>query len=154
MSLKESVLTGVTRQIATIHTGLLRRSKGRFGNRFRGADVLLLTVRGRRSGKEFTVPLLHIRDGADFVVAASNGGMSRHPQWWLNLQADPTARVDVRGEHFDVRASEVTGEGRRELWEALNAAFAGYDKYQQGLDRQIPVVRLIKLAEDGATETR
>ena len=65
--------------------------------RFRGGDVVLLTHRGRRSGRTFTTPLLHVRDGDDIVVTASNGGVDAEPQWWLNLQADPYGEVEVRG---------------------------------------------------------
>jgi deazaflavin-dependent oxidoreductase (nitroreductase family) len=139
----DRVLTVVSRYAARVHVALNRRSSGRVGNRFRGGDVLLLTHRGRRTGRLFTTPLLHVRDGADLVVAASNGGIDREPQWWLNLQADPHAEVEVRGRRFAVVAGRAEGAERDRLWRLLpRLRFGGYDAYQAKVSREIAVVRL------------
>lgn len=138
----DHLLTTISRALAGVHTALLRRTGGRFGKRFRGGDVVLLDVRGRRSGRTFTVPLLHLRDGDDFVVAASNGGIDHEPQWWRNLQASPDAVVEIGGRRIPVTASEVDGPARDALWRRLNAMLAGYDGYQAGVRRRIAVVRL------------
>jgi deazaflavin-dependent oxidoreductase (nitroreductase family) len=139
----DRVLTVVSRYAARFHVALNRRTHGRMGNRFRGGDILLLTHRGRRSGRLFTTPLVHTRDGADLVVAASNGGIDREPQWWLNLQADPHAEVEVAGRRFRVVASRAEGAERDRLWRLLpRLRFGGYDDYQATVSRQIAVVRL------------
>ena len=59
--------------------------------------MVLLTVRGRRSGRLFTTPLLYVRDGDDYIVAASNGGVDHEPQWWLNLKSEPPAQIEAPG---------------------------------------------------------
>jgi deazaflavin-dependent oxidoreductase (nitroreductase family) len=128
--------------VGAVHTRLYRASGGRVGGRFRGGDVLLLTVTGRRSGRSFTSPLMYVRDGEALVVAASNGGIDREPAWWLNLQARPEATVQVGRDVLPVRAERTTGEDRSRLWQALNAAFGGYEGYQRGVQREIAVVRL------------
>jgi F420H(2)-dependent quinone reductase len=138
----DRVLTRVQRRAAQVHTALLRRSGGRLGNRFRGGDVVLLTHRGRKSGRTFTTPLLHVRDGADLVVAASNGGVDAEPQWWLNLQADPRAEVEVRGRRWVVIATEVDDADRGRLWQALMERTPTYDDYQAKVRRRIALVRL------------
>ena len=107
-----------------------------------GADVVLLTVRGRSSGRLHTVPLMGLRDGRDLLVAASQGGVDREPQWWLNLLADPHAEVEVRRERFTVTAERVSDEERPELWARFVAAYAGFEDYQARVSRQIAVVRL------------
>jgi F420H(2)-dependent quinone reductase len=89
--------------------------------------VLLLTHTGRTSGWTFTTPALYVRDGADLVVAASNGGIDREPQWWLNLQADPRGAVEIAGRRTDVLASRVDEPDRPRLWEALMARCPTYD---------------------------
>lgn len=104
--------------------------------------MLLLSVVGRRSGRTFTVPLLHIRDGADYVVAASNGGIDREPQWWLNLQECPGATVEVDGRGVPVVAEQVHGADRDALWARLVAGLSSYADYQAGVRREIAVVRL------------
>jgi deazaflavin-dependent oxidoreductase (nitroreductase family) len=73
---------------------LYRLTGGRFTPRNR--DVLLLTTRGRKSGREHTVLLQSFRDGAKNMVAvAANSSRSSHPDWFHNLKATPTARVEI-----------------------------------------------------------
>ncbi|MGY1696567.1 nitroreductase family deazaflavin-dependent oxidoreductase [Geodermatophilus sp. SYSU D00814] len=142
LSRGDRVLTAVSRRLAAGHTALLRRSGGRLGNRFRGGDVVLLTHRGRRSGRTLTTPLLHVRDGDDLVVAASNGGVDAEPQWWLNLQADPRGEVEVRGRRWPVVATAADDADRGRLWQALMDRCPTYDDYQAKVSRRIALVRL------------
>lgn len=136
----------VMKTVGSVHIGLYRATGGRIGSHFRGGDVLLLTVIGRKSGRQFTSPLLYVRDGDALVVAASNGGLDREPAWWLNLQARPEATVQVLRDVVEVRAEKVTGDDRRRLWRALNDRFDGYDSYQRAVRREIAVVRLRPVA--------
>ena len=69
-----------------LHNVLYRLSGGRLFGRIGQAPVLLLTVRGRKTGKRRTTPLLYGRDGDDLVVIASMGGAPKHPAWYLNLR--------------------------------------------------------------------
>jgi F420H(2)-dependent quinone reductase len=144
---KDRALTVVSKYLAACHVALARRSGGRLGNRFRGGDVALISHRGRRSGRTFTTPVLHVRDGDDFVAAASNGGIDVEPQWWLNLQADPRGTVEVRGRRTPVVASQVPEEDRRRLWDALMAKCPAYDSYQASVSRRIALVRLSPVTE-------
>ena len=104
--------------------------------------MLLLTHTGRTSGRAFTTPALYVRDGEDLVVAASNGGIDREPQWWLNLQADPRGAVEIGGRRTDVVASQVDEADRPRLWAALMATCPTYDDYQASVSRRISLVRL------------
>jgi F420H(2)-dependent quinone reductase len=113
-------------------------------------DVLLLTHTGRTSGRTYTTPALYVRDGEDYVVAASNGGIDREPQWWLNLQADPRGAVEIGGRRTDVVASTVGDRDRQRLWDALMAKCPTYDDYQASVSRRISLVRLSPVAEEQA----
>lgn len=117
-------------------------TRGRFGNRFRGNDVLLLTVRGRTSGQLHTTPLLYLRDGGDYIIAASNGGFDWEPQWWRNLQVNPEAEIEVGGHRLAVRAAQMTGNERAEAWDRLVAALSAFTGYQAKVHREIAVIRL------------
>ena len=142
MAVKEKLLKRVMGTVGAVHAALYRRTGGRVGRRFRGGSVLLLTVRGRTSGRPFTSPLMYVRDGEAYVVAASNGGIDREPSWWLNLLADPRAEIQVDDEVLAVTAERASAEERPRLWRMLNAMYSGYDGYQAGVSREIAVVVL------------
>ncbi|MCP4808660.1 MAG: nitroreductase family deazaflavin-dependent oxidoreductase [Proteobacteria bacterium] len=123
---------------------LYRQSDGRFGNRFRGRPVVLLTVTGRKSGEPRTKPLLYLRDGPDVVVVASSGGMAKHPQWYRNLIADPACRTLIDGADEARRARTATPDEKARLWPLLNELYSDFELYQEwaGDSREIPVVIL------------
>src|SRR3954447_23831900 len=123
---KDRLLTVISKYAAKTHVTMARRSGGRLVRPFRGGDVLLLTHTGRTSGRTYTTPALYVRDGDDYVVAASNGGIDREPQWWLNLQADPRGTVEIGGRRTDVVASTVGDRDRQGLWDALMAKCPTY----------------------------
>lgn len=142
MTPKDRRATAVMRHVAPLHTAMLRALRGRAAWRFRGGDVVLLTHTGRRSRRQFTVPLLYLRDGEDVLVAASNGGVDAEPQWWLNLQENPYAEIEIRGERRAVVAEAVSDADYAAAWERFRGIGAMYDKYQAGVQRRITLVRL------------
>jgi len=116
---------------------------GEVGYRWRnGAPILILTTRGRRSGEERLKPLIFGEDDGRYVVVASKGGARHHPDWYLNLRADPDVHVQVKAERFPARARTAEGEERARLWERMAEIWPAYDDYRQKTDREIPVVVL------------
>jgi deazaflavin-dependent oxidoreductase (nitroreductase family) len=104
--------------------------------------VLILTTTGRRSGEQRSTPLIYQRHGDDYLVVASQGGSPQPPAWYLNLQADPEVRVQVKGDRFAARARTARPDEKPELWQAMTAVWPAYDDYQRKTDREIPVVVL------------
>jgi deazaflavin-dependent oxidoreductase (nitroreductase family) len=104
--------------------------------------TLLLTTTGRKSGNALTLPLIFGRSGPSYVVVASKGGAPTHPFWYLNLQANPEVRVQVKAEKFTARAHTADAAERALLWPKMVEIYAPYDQYQTKTDRQIPVVVL------------
>ena len=136
-------LVRIMRSFGRVHRWVVRRSRGRIGSRwFGGSDLVLLTVRGRSSGRLHTVPLMSLREGDDLLVVASQGGVDREPQWWLNLLADPHAQVERRGERFAVVAERVGDDERQALWDRFVATYDGFTDYQAKVRRETAVVRL------------
>ncbi len=88
------------------------------------------------------MPLLCLSSGDAHVVFASWGGRDHHPEWYLNLVADPHATVQINGRIHDVEARTVGGAERARWWAAAEQAYAGYTTYQSRTDREIPVVML------------
>lgn len=104
--------------------------------------VLQLTTIGRRTGTANTTPLLYARDGADWIVTASNWGQPHHPDWSANLIANPDATIEIGPEHIDVHATLVTGADREQLWAAVTAVWPAYETYAQRAGREIRLFRL------------
>ena len=104
--------------------------------------TLLLTTTGRKSGKELTLPLIFGRSGPNYVVVASKGGAPTHPAWYLNLEAKPEIRVQVKAEKFTARARIADAAERATLWPMMVGIYGPYAEYQTRTDRQIPVVVL------------
>lgn len=115
---------------------------GADGHEWQGVYTLLLTTRGRKSGKARRTPLIYGRDGDDYVVVASAGGQPHHPSWYLNLQADPRVRVQVGAEKFDAVARTASPEEKARLWPVMTEIWPDYDNYQSKTSREIPVVIL------------
>src|SRR5512132_4742285 len=84
-------------------------SDGADGHEWRpGVYTLLLTTRGRKTGKLRRTALIYGRDGDRYLVVASNGGSRTHPSWYLNLTADPEVEVQVGADKFAARARTAT----------------------------------------------
>ncbi len=125
-----------------VHARAYRLLGGRVVQRFLGAQNVLLTTTGRKSGKPRTTPLLALPDGDDLIVVASYGGNDLHPQWYLNLRAHPEVEVQVGRERRRMRAQRVSDEEKARLWPRIVKMYAGYEQYQRETKRNIPVVRL------------
>ncbi|HVA30158.1 MAG TPA: nitroreductase family deazaflavin-dependent oxidoreductase [Gaiellaceae bacterium] len=110
-----------------------------------GSPTLLLTVTGRKTGREYTTPLIFGRDGENLVLVASQGGRPQHPDWYLNLVEHPEVGVQVKADVFRARARTAEGEERERLWRQMNGIWRHYDEYQAKTERVIPVVVLERL---------
>lgn len=122
---------------------------GKEGHDWQGTTVLILTTTGRRTGKQRSTPLIYQRNGDDYLIIASHGGADQPPTWYLNLQADPDAQIQVKGERLPIRARTATAEEKPDLWRKMTATWPAYDDYTKKTDRVIPVVVLEPRAGNG-----
>ena len=105
--------------------------------------ILLLHVRGAKTGRPRVTPLLYTPRGEDLILVASKAGAAHHPAWYHNLTAHPDVEVEVDGERVAMTAREAGGSEREELWRLVNDNYTGYDVYQQRAGgRRIPVMVL------------
>lgn len=128
--------------MSALHTTLYRLTGGTVGRRMVNNDMLLLTTKGRVSGKDHTVPLLYLEDGDRLVVIASYGGRPDHPSWYKNLLATPEATVQIRSDHRNITATTMNEADRADWWPRVVAAYSDYAEYQSKTDRQIPLLHL------------
>jgi deazaflavin-dependent oxidoreductase (nitroreductase family) len=117
-------------------------TNGAKGHAWRGAKVLLLTTRGRKTSKLRRTALIYGRDGQNYIVVASRGGDEHHPAWYLNLAAEPEVDVQVAADKFSAKARVARGEERARLWEIMVGEWPAYADYQKKTEREIPVVIL------------
>lgn len=137
-----TVFAALTRAFVRLHVAVYRLTRGRIGGRWGRAPILLLTTTGRRSGEPRTTPLLFIEDGGAYVVVATNDGAPQHPQWYLNLRADPLAEAQVLSKRVPVRAEDASDGERERLWPRLVDVYPNYDRDQRRTQRRLPVVLL------------
>jgi F420H(2)-dependent quinone reductase len=130
------------RGMVGFHVALYRLSGGHVLGRFGKARICLLTTRGRKSGKARTVPLICLQEGDNLALVASLGGAPQHPVWFLNLQADPLADVELGAQRRRMRARVASAEEKNRLWPKLVDIYPPYETYQKRTSRQIPVVLL------------
>jgi deazaflavin-dependent oxidoreductase (nitroreductase family) len=124
------------------HVRAYRESGGEVGYIWNGVPTLLLTVTGRRTGRKLTSALIFGRDGDDYLVVASKGGAPNHPSWYLNLEANPQASIQVKADELAVVAQTASATEKPRLWKAMTDIWPNYDAYQSRTDRDIPIVVL------------
>lgn len=113
------------------------------GGPFLGADVLILTTTGARSGATRENPLAFSRDGSDLVIVASKGGAPTNPAWFHNLVANPIVKLEVLGETYAARARVVSDADEYERLYAEHARkMPGFNDYRRKTTRRIPVIVL------------
>ena len=129
-----------------VHRRIVRRTRGRRGlwaPRAGKWGALQLTTIGRRSGEPRRVILGYYEDGANLVSMAMNGWGAAEPAWWLNLQADPHAVVElVDGRRQDVIGRAAGGDERDRLWQQWRELDNKLDSYAARRPRQTAVVVL------------
>jgi len=147
--LDSPLLPKVFKYAGKAHVWVYRRTGGRIGSKWRiGAGfwkpvpTMLLEHRGRKSGKVFVTPLLYMRDGADVVIVASQGGRAENPQWYRNLVANPDSYIEIGPDRRAVHAVVADPAQRARLWPRLVEVYADFDNYQRWTEREIPVVVL------------
>ncbi len=125
---------------------IYRKSGWKSGGKFlQDTDVCLLTTVGRKSGKPRTTPLIYLEDGENVIIVASKGGFSDHPQWYLNLRANPAAELQRGSEVRKMTAREASPEEVEVIWPRLLEIYTDFDEYKaraSATDRVIPLIVL------------
>jgi deazaflavin-dependent oxidoreductase (nitroreductase family) len=136
--------------MATVNHGIIdefRANAGKVGGNYDGADMVVLHYRGRKSGNEYTTPLMCLVEPNDpntIYVFASKGGAPLHPSWYYNLIAEKATTIEFGTATFPVTVEEVTGAERDRVYAEQarqHPRFAGYEVKTEGI-RTIPVVAL------------
>ena len=101
------------RSIYRLSNGRIGLARPEAGNRF---GMLRLETVGRRSAKRRVAIVGYFEDGPNLVTLAMNGWGQDDPAWWLNLEANPEAIVDLVDGPRAITARAASGEERERLW--------------------------------------
>lgn len=121
-----------------------RANGGKVGGQFEGANLLLLHTTGAKSGQPRVSPLAYFDIDGKLIVIGSFAGAPVSPAWVHNLRANPSARVEVGTDAFDVTARELPTDERDGLFDKVTAAAPGFAEYQAKTSRVIPLFELIR----------
>jgi deazaflavin-dependent oxidoreductase (nitroreductase family) len=118
-----------------------RTNSGRVGAPFEGMPVVLVHHKGRRTGTERVNPLVHQKVEGGWAVFGSFAGSAHHPDWYLNLLAEPRTTIEVGADTLEVTARDTTGAERDEIFEKQKKTAPIFAEYQvKAGDRVIPVI--------------
>lgn len=104
-----------------------------------GAPIVLLTLRGAKTGTLRYTPVMRVEHNGSYAVVASKGGAPTHPTWYYNIKAHPRFRLQDGTVTREYVAHEAEGAERAEWWERAVVAFPSYAEYQTKTHREIPV---------------
>jgi len=116
------------------------------GVQVQGRDVVLLKIRGRKSGNLHWVPLMRVEHDGRYAIVASVGGGPKHPTWYHNVVADPHVELQDGTVTKDYVAREVAGDEKAAWWTRAVDAYPSYADYQKRTDREIPLLVLEPIA--------
>ncbi|HSC34719.1 MAG TPA: nitroreductase/quinone reductase family protein [Thermodesulfobacteriota bacterium] len=129
----------IVKTFARAQVSLNRLSDGRLFNSFGGREICFVTMKGAKSGRTLTLPLMYVpyRDGV--LLVASLGGAPANPVWYHNIVKYPEIVVRHRGRSMKLRARLAAPEEKPALWPVCDQYFPPYADYRKRTTRDIPI---------------
>ena len=125
------------------HVFMYRITGGKFGGKMLGFKVLILTTKGRKSGKILSAPLGYFERDGGYLIVASNNGASNSPSWYHNIKANPDdVNIQVKDKKMKVAPEIILGAARRPLYDWIVSTAPNYGEYEKTTTREIPLVFL------------
>ncbi|MCU1462803.1 MAG: deazaflavin-dependent nitroreductase family protein [Acidimicrobiales bacterium] len=141
MSVRNAMTDFGLKGMNALHRLILKVSGGRVLAKPLGMPTVELHTIGRKTGiARATLLTAPIAEDDRVVLIASKGGDDRHPEWYLNLEANPDVELTIGRTTTSMRARTASGDEKAELWPRITAAYKGYAGYQRRTTRDIPVV--------------
>ena len=156
LSLKDKALLYLNyegdKRLGGLAIWLYRLTDGRITGLWK-VNVLILTTRGRRTGKTRTTLLQFFPDGENIVIVAAKSGRSSHPGWFYNLMANPRVQVQIMDRIMQVHAERLSNDEAIAFWPRVLLIAPAYERYQRATSRTIPLVRLTPVEQAGEQTT-
>ncbi len=129
----------VLKAMTRLHVILHGLTGGRLFNSLAGDDVCFVTMKGAKSGRTLTIPLMYIPYRAGVLLVASQGGAARNPAWYFNLVKHPDITVSHRGSRMKLRARVANSDEKPDLWPICDQHYSPYAEYRTRTRREIPI---------------
>jgi len=122
---------------------LYRLSGGKLGGEMGKFKLLILTTKGRKSGKMFSHPVGYFERDGGYIIIASNNGQDKNPAWYYNIKGNPNdVSIQVMDKKMKVKPEILLGEARRPLYDWIASIAPNYGEYEKKTTREIPLVLL------------
>jgi deazaflavin-dependent oxidoreductase (nitroreductase family) len=128
--------------IARDQVALFESSNGTKGNTMVGRPVVVVAMRGKKTGKIRKTPVMRVEDEGRYALVASLGGAPQHPAWYHNVISHPRVELQDGSQRREYITHEVVGQERDEWWKRAVEAFPDYAENQRSTDRVIPILVL------------
>jgi F420H(2)-dependent quinone reductase len=132
----------VGRPLYRVHVRLYRLTRGIIGHKSPVGPMLILMVKGRKTGQPRSVTLLYYEARGTYYVVASNGGRPEHPTWLFNVRANADVEAQAGAKKFNAVARELSSTQRAVVWHELTNFYPGWAHYETLTDRAISVIAL------------
>jgi deazaflavin-dependent oxidoreductase (nitroreductase family) len=101
-------------------------------------NVLLLTTKGRRTGKKRTTPVFYLQDGENVVICNVKPPFERTNPWVINLRSHPVVQAQIGSEVRQYQAREASEEELKRFWPQLIELWPAFQShYKRGGHRSI-----------------
>jgi deazaflavin-dependent oxidoreductase (nitroreductase family) len=121
-----------------------RANGGKVSGQFAGADLLLLTTTGAKSGQPRLAPLAYFTIDGNIIIIGSKAGADTNPDWVHNLRANTQARIEIGADAYDVTSRELPIAERDAIFDKVVAAAPHFGEYQSKTSRVIPLFELAR----------
>jgi deazaflavin-dependent oxidoreductase (nitroreductase family) len=107
-----------------------------------GHPLALMFTTGAKSGQQRRSIVTYSTQGDGWVIAGTAGGSNVDPAWIANIRKDPNVQLELENRTFPAVAEIAEGDERDRLWNEHVAQLPWFAKYQEQVEREIPVVKL------------
>lgn len=130
----------IIRRYTQLNVWVYKKTNGKLMKNFPGGyPICIVGMKGRKTGARREVGLIHLPEGENVYLVASQGGMDKHPVWYHNVVANPEIDVMVSGNVRNMVARQLSADEKRDAWPHLLSLYPDFDEYQARTDRDIPV---------------
>src|SRR6202142_1451442 len=111
---------------------IYRLTGGKLGGSMGKFRVLILTTKGRKSGKILSNPVGYFERDGKYIIVASNSGNDKNPSWYYNIKSNPNdVTIQVNEKIMRVTPEIVLGEQRKPVYEWIASIAPNFGDYEK-----------------------